>query len=49
MSEQNRLSDGTAMFCEECGDPYREVQRLPGFVGLCPQCSEAVLTGDEQQ
>jgi hypothetical protein len=45
MSAENSLPNGTAEFCDECGDAYREVQRLPGRVGLCPTCFEAVLDG----
>ncbi|WP_424002696.1 hypothetical protein ACOZ4I_02500 [Haloarcula salina] len=41
----NRLGDGDATYCDECESPYREIQRLPGRMGLCPTCFEAALGG----
>ncbi|MBX0304032.1 hypothetical protein [Haloarcula salinisoli] len=48
MNGENSLPDGRPMYCEDCGKPYREVQRLPGFVSLCPLCFESALRGGDQ-
>jgi len=43
---RNKLASGRPSYCEECGDAYREISRLPGTVGLCPTCFQDVLNGD---
>lgn len=43
------LGKGTAQFCNECGDPYREINRLPGNVGFCPTCFEKLMNGEIDQ
>lgn len=49
MTPSNSLPDGTPKYCADCDKPYREVQRLPGFVSLCPLCFEAALGGGNRQ
>ncbi|MDT3435537.1 hypothetical protein [Haloarcula sp. 1CSR25-25] len=43
--EHTRTGDGRPKYCVQCGDPYREIQRLPGLVNQCPTCFEDVLNG----
>lgn len=43
---KNKLGKGTPQFCTICGDSYREIQRLPGFVQKCPTCFEKVMNGE---
>ena len=45
MPSGERLDDGEPRFCRECDEPYREVERLPGTVGLCPTCFERRMYG----
>ncbi|MDS0281584.1 hypothetical protein [Haloarcula onubensis] len=48
MSGKNPLRDGAPTYCDDCGKAYREVQRLPGFVSLCPKCFETALGGGDR-
>ena len=47
--EQRRTGDGQANGCVQCGDPYREIRRLPGTVNRCPTCFEDALNGDRTE
>lgn len=45
-SGRNPLGTGTPRFCDHCGEPYREIKRLPGTVGYCSRCFEGIMTGE---
>ncbi|MFB6125778.1 MAG: hypothetical protein ABEJ79_00550 [Halolamina sp.] len=47
MSRDDGSPEGAAQFCRDCQEPYREVKRLPGVVGLCPTCFEQRMYGDD--
>jgi hypothetical protein len=39
----NPLGPGGPQICKGCGEPYRELSRLPGTVGYCPTCFEEYM------
>lgn len=42
------LGSGNPNFCNNCGDKYHEINRLPRNINKCPKCFEKMMNGELQ-